>query len=283
MKATRTIFALAAPAYLWLAVTVLLPLAVMLYVSLLEVSPLRNKAPAFTLAHYRTFFEQPFYRDLTLWSLELGLLVTVTCFLIGFPAALALARHVKGRWREAIFLLVILPFWSNALVRAFSWTMVLRDGGLLDGLVRLAAPETESLGLLYSYPAVVVGLVHAYLPYMILTCYVSLQAIDDSLLEAASSLGARSGTILRRIVLPLSLPGIAAGAVLIFVPVIGSFMEPRILGGTEGAMLGMSIEEQFMVTGNWPLGAALSFLLLAIVLVILALFAPLLARRRQLA
>lgn len=277
----RTIFALAAPAYLWLAVTVLLPLAVMLYVSLLDVSPLRRQAPSFTLSNYATFFEQPFYRDLTLWSLELGALVTLLCFLIGFPAALALARHVKGRWREALFLLVILPFWSNALVRAFSWTMVLRDNGLVDGAIRLVVPEAEPLGLLYSYPAVVVGLTHAYLPYMILTCYVSLQAIDESLIEAAGSLGARSWTILRRVVLPLSLPGIIAGAVLIFVPVIGSFMEPRILGGTEGAMLGMSIEEQFMVTGNWPLGAALSFILLAIVLLILALFSPVIARQRQ--
>src|SRR5690606_285894 len=138
-----------------------------------------------------------------------------------FPAALALARHVRGRWREALFLLVILPFWSNALVRAFSWTMVLRDNGLLDGAIRLPLPDAAPLGLRRRSPAVVIGLVPAYLPYLLLTCYISLQAIDEAILEAAASLGARSWTIFRRIVLPLSLPGIAAGAVLIFVPVIG--------------------------------------------------------------
>lgn len=282
MRRARAIFFLAGPAYLWLLVVVLLPLAAMLYVSFLDRSPLRPGAAGFTLANYGTFLAQPFYRDLTLWSLQLGFVVTLLCFLIGFPAALALARHVRGRWREALFLLVILPFWSNALVRAFSWTMVLRDNGLLDGVIRLAVPDASPLGLLYSYPAVVIGLVHAYLPYMILTCYISLQAIDEALLEAAASLGARFWTIFRRIVLPLSLPGIAAGAVLIFVPVIGSFMEPRILGGPRGAMLGMAIEEQFMMTGNWPLGAALSFILLGIVLLILAVAGPFLGHRLKL-
>ena len=277
----RTIFALAAPAYLWLTLTILLPLVVMLYVSLLDVSPLRNLPASFTLANYAAFFERPFYRDLTLWSLELGAVVTALCVLIGFPAALALARSVPGRWREALFLMVILPFWSNALVRTFSWTMVLRPDGMLDGALRLVVPGAGPLDLLYSYPAVLIGLVHAYLPYMILTCYISLQAIDESLIEAARSLGARSWTVLFRVVLPLSLPGIAAGTVLIFVPVIGSFMEPRILGGTRGAMLGMSIEEQFMTTGNWALGAALSFILLAIVLFVLALFYPLLSRQMR--
>ena len=278
----QAITCLVGPAYLWLLVVVLLPLAAMLYVSFLDVSPLRPQPASGTLANYAAFLGQPHYRDLTLWSLQLGLWVTGLCFLVGFPAALALARHISGRWREALFLLVILPFWSNALVRAFSWTMVLRDNGMLDGAIRLVAPEAPPLGLLYSYPAVVIGLVHAYLPYMILTCYISLQAIDERVIEAASSLGARWWTILWRITLPLALPGIAAGAVLVFVPVIGSFMEPRILGGPRGAMLGMAIEEQFMVTGNWPLGAALSFILLGIVLLILGLAGPLLGRRLRL-
>ena len=166
---------------------------------------------------------------------------------------------VKGRWREAIFLLIILPFWSNALVRAFSWTMVLR----------------EPVGILYSYPAIVIGLVHAYLPYAILTIYVSLQAIDDSLIEASRSLGATRLQAFRRIILPLSLPGVLAGIFLIFVPVIGSFMEPRILGGKQAIMLGPIIESQFTALNNWPLGAALSFVMLAIVLIILGISTPL--------
>jgi spermidine/putrescine transport system permease protein len=134
--------------------------------------------------------------------------------------------------------------------------------------------------LLYSYPAVVIGLVHSYLPYMILTCYISLQAIDDSVIEAARSLGARSGALFRRVVFPMSLPGVLAGSALIFVPAVGSFMEPRILGGAKGATLGMAVEEQFTVTANWPFGAALSFMMLgAVLLICLALYPA--ARKRM--
>ena len=124
---------------------------------------------------------------------------------------------------------------------------------------------------MYSYPAIVIGLVHSFIPYIILTCYLSLQAIDGSLLDAARSLGASRLTTFRRITFPLSLPGLVVGAVLIFVPVTGSFMEPRILGGKSGMMLGTVIEDQFTEVFNWPLGAALSFILLGVVLCILGL------------
>jgi spermidine/putrescine transport system permease protein len=131
---------------------------------------------------------------------------------------------------------------------------------------------------MFTYPAIVVGLVHSYIPYMILTCYISLEAIDDSLIEAARSLGAGRLAVLRRLVLPLAAPGILAGVILIFVPVIGSFMEPRILGGREGTFIGTIIEDQFTAVFNWPLGAALSFLMLGFVLLILLVIMPL-ARR----
>ena len=126
-----------------------------------------------------------------------------------------------------------------------------------------------SLGILYSYPAIVVGLIHSFVPYIILTSYLSLQAIDESLLEAARSLGASRWTAFCRITLPLSLPGLIVGLILIFVPVTGSFMEARVLGGRSGIMLGTVIEDEFTEVFNWPLGAALSFTMLGIVLVIL--------------
>jgi spermidine/putrescine transport system permease protein len=274
-------FGLTAPAYVWLTLTIFLPLAAMLYFSVLSRTPVGTREVELTLAHYSSFFEKEFYRTLTWRSLRLGFDVTVFCLLIGYPAAYVLAKRVKGRWREALFLLVVLPFWSNALVRTFSWTMVLRENGLIDRLIQDVAPGAPSIGLLFTYPAVVIGLVHAFLPYIILTCYISLQAIDDSLIEAARSLGASATTVFRRIVLPLSLPGVFAGVILTFVPVIGSFMEPRILGGPSGIMLGNVIEDQFTATGNWPLGAALSFIMLAIVLLILALSTPFLRRNLQ--
>ncbi len=275
------VFGLAGPAYLWLTLTVFLPLSAMLYFSFLTVAPFGEREPAITLSHYAAFFEKDFYRVLAGRSLILGVHVTLACILVGYPAALVLARYVKGRWREALFLLIVLPFWSNALVRTFSWTMVLRSDGLVDQAVHAALPGAPSLGIWLSYPAIVVGLVHSYLPYMILTCYMSLQAVDESLVEAARSLGAPAWVVFYRVLLPLSLPGLFAGTVLIFVPVIGSFMEPRILGGSGATMLGTVIEEQFTRVFNWPLGAALSFILLAAVLLILALASPLLRRGAQ--
>ena len=263
----RTILALTAPAYLWLALTVFLPLAVMLYFSFLTVTPLGGRVAEFTLTNYTDFFTKRIYWFNAWRSLEMGFYVTALCLLFAYPAAYFLAKWIAGRWREAIFLLMILPFWSNALVRTFSWTMVLR----------------EPVGLLFTYPAILIGLVHAYLPYAILTIYVSLQAIDDRLIEAATSLGASPRQTFARVILPLSMPGVLSAVFLIFVPVIGSFMEPRILGGKNAIMLGPIIEGEFVSAFNWPLGSALSFVMLAIVLLALIAGAPLLKRYADLA
>jgi spermidine/putrescine transport system permease protein len=269
---------LLAPAYLWLTVAILLPLSAMAFFSFMTDLPMPGKDWSFTLQNYTAFFSSGLYLKLLWASLRLGLEVTLWCAVIGFPAAYVLAKVLKGRAREAIFLLVILPFWSNGLVRIFSWAMVLREGGILDTALNTVLPFRISIDLMYSYPAVIVGLVHSYVPYMVLTCYLTLQAIDGSLIEAARSLGASRLQVLRRLILPLAMPGLIAGAVLIFVPVVGSFMEPRILGGRTGTFYGTVIEDQFVAVFNWPLGAALSFILLAVVLAILAVSAPVLRR-----
>jgi spermidine/putrescine transport system permease protein len=267
------------PAYLWLTLAVFLPLSAMAFFSFMTDLPLAGRPWMATLANYTAFFETDLYGRLLLRSLRLGLEVTFYCMLIGFPCAYVLAKILKGRSREAIFLLVILPFWSNGLVRIFSWAVFLRGDGVIDIALNAILPFEVSVDLMYSYPAVVIGLVDSYLPYMVLTCYLTLQAIDDSLIEAARSLGASRLTVLRRLVIPLAMPGMAAGAALIFVPVVGSFMEPRILGGRSGTFYGTVIEDQFVAVFNWPLGAALSFILLAVVLAVLALAAPLLRRQ----
>jgi len=271
-------FALIAPAYLWLTVAVFLPLSAMLFFSFLSDTPFGGREWVVTLENYVAFFERGFYADLLFRSLKLGALVTALCILIGFPCAYVLAKVIRGRSREALFLLVILPFWSNSLVRVFSWAILLRGNGVLDTGLDWILPFDVSVRLMFTYPAMVIGLVHSYLPYVILTAYLALQAIDDSLIEAARSLGAKRRTILWRIIIPLSLPGVLAGAVLIFVPVVGSFMEPRILGGRSGTFFGTIIEDQFTTVFNWPLGAALSFILLSVVLLILGLSSPVLKR-----
>jgi spermidine/putrescine transport system permease protein len=272
--------ALLSPAYLWLILAVFLPLSAMAFFSLLTDVPFGGRDWAVTLDNYRAFFQTDTYALLLWKSIRLAAIVTALCVLIGFPCAWVLAKMVRGRSREAMFLLVILPFWSNSLVRVFSWAIVLRGNGVLDRAVNAILPWEVKLNLAFSQTAIVIGLVHSYLPYVILTAYLALQAIDDSLIEAARALGARKRTILWRIVLPLSAPGLIAGAVLVFVPVVGSFMEPRLLGGRVGTYYGTVIEDQFVAVFNWPLGAALSFILLAVVLLILGLASPVLRQAR---
>lgn len=269
---------LLAPAYIWLTVAVFLPLSAMFFFSLLSASPFQTDEWHLTFANYGKFLERSIYLDLLLRSLTLSLTVTACCVIIGYPCAYVLAKQIKGRSREALFLLIILPFWSNSLVRVFSWAIVLRGNGILDRTLEAILPFDVDVNLMFSHHAIIIGLVHSYLPYVILTSYLALQAIDDTLIEAARSLGASFGTILARIVVPLSLPGLLAGAVLIFVPVTGAFMEPRILGGRVGTFYGTLIEDQFVAVFNWPLGAALSFVLLAVVLAILGIASPILRK-----
>lgn len=275
---SRQITLMISPAYLWLTAAIFLPLSAMLFFSFLSEAPFGARDWSFTLQHYGDFFQRSLYPTLLWKSLKLALIVTLLCMLIGFPCAYVLAKIIKGRSREALFLLVILPFWSNSLVRIFSWAIVLRGNGVLDVTANAILPFDVSINLMFSYPAIIIGLVHSYLPYVILTSYLALQAIDDNLIDAARSMGASMRTILWRIILPLSAPGLFAGAVLIFVPVVGSFMEPRILGGRQGTFYGTVIEDQFTAVFNWPLGAALSFILLAVVLVILACASPVLKK-----
>lgn len=274
------IISLLSPAYLWLTVAIFLPLSAMLYFSFLSDVPFGQTEWHLTTENYQAFFQTTTYAKLLWKSIKLGLIVTGFAVLVGFPCAYVLAKVIQGRAREALFLLVILPFWSNSLVRIFSWAIVLRGNGVLEIGLNAILPFEVDVNLMFSTPAIVIGLVHSYLPYVILTSYLALQAIDDNLIDAARSMGAGKLTILWRIILPLSLPGLLAGAVLIFVPVVGSFMEPRILGGRVGTYFGTVIEDQFVAVFNWPLGAALSFILLAVVLVILALSSPILRRAR---
>jgi spermidine/putrescine transport system permease protein len=266
------------PTYAWLTLAIFLPLLAMLAFSFMSATPMGNRPIEFTYRHYLAFINQPYLLGIGLNSIVIGLWTTSICAVLGFLAALALVRTTMGRSRETLLILILLPFWTNALVRIFSWTMVLRENGFLDNLFHLIVPDVGSIAILYSRYAIVLGLVHGYLPYMILTCYIALLTIDETLIEAAVSLGARWWVVLGKILLPLAVPGLMSGAVLIFIPVIGSFMEARILGGRVGVTMGTVIEDQFTQAFNWPLGASLSFTMLAVVLGILATFSGVLRR-----
>ena len=179
----------------------------MLVFSFLKTNPFGSRQPlVFTIKNYMAFVDRPYLVPVAWTSLKLGLWTTGLCAVLGLPAAIALARATQGRARQTLFLLTVLPFWTNGLVRTFSWTMLLRDGGPLDALAHFIVPSAGPLSLLYSFPAIVIGLVHAYLPYMILTCYLAVIGIEDSLIDAARSLGARTPAVFTTVILPLAYP-----------------------------------------------------------------------------
>lgn len=270
MNAVRRWLALS-PAYLWLLLFGFAPLFIMFVFSFLSDVPLGSREVFFTLENYTDYFERTLYQRLTVRSLMMAFWTTVSCLIFGYPLAYALARYVRGRWQTALFLLVVVPFWSNSLVRLYSWVIVLQNDGVIAQFFRLFGIETGSL--LFTYPTIIVGLVHAFLPYMVLTIYVAIDRIDPALFEAAASLGARPFRAFRRVLFPLSLPGVISGTILVFIPVLGAFVEPRLLGGPRGIMLGTVIEDQFVESFNWTLGAALSFVMLLIVMAMMVLSA----------
>nr|WP_274380620.1 ABC transporter permease [Oleomonas cavernae] len=201
-------------------------------------------------------------------SFFLAGVTTAICLLIGFPTALYMAQQEKSR-RDLLVFLVTIPFWTNLLVRTYAWILLLRREGLVDSALQGIGLTDGPLGLLYTDTANLIGLVYSFLPFMVLPIYSSLEKLDFRLVEAAYDLGANKLTALRRIVIPLSMPGIAAGSILVLVPCLGAYVTPEVLGGGKALMIGNLIQQQFGASQNWPFGAALSFALLAIVMLAL--------------
>lgn len=274
MRKTYSKYALLAPSYGWLFLAVFGPLLIMLGFSFLSDVPLgvRAKDVHFTLDNYLTYFSEDFYWILTKKSMLTAFYTTAICILLGYPMAYFCAKSTKGKWKTALFMLVIIPLWSNTLIRVYSWAILLRDGGIISLLMEFLGMPELGRSILYSYPAIIIGLVHGYLPFMTMSIYIVLDRMDDSLLEAAKSLGANRIQTFFRVTLPLSLPGVVAGSIMTFIPVLGCFVEPRILGGKKGTVIGTVIEDQFIQLFNWPFGAAIAFLLLLMVLAIMVLF-----------
>jgi len=212
-------------------------------------------------------------------SILLAGLTTVLTLLIGFPTALWMAFQPLSR-RGFLVFIVTVPFWTNLLVRNFAWILLLRDGGVIDSTLRGLGLTSGPMEVLYTPFATSIGLTYSFLPFMILPIYVSLEKLDRRLIEAAFDLGADRWRALRRIILPLATPGIVAGAILVFVPGLGAFISPELLGGAKSMMIGNLIQEQFGQSRNWPFGAALAFVLLALVLLALWLHALRFRRER---
>ncbi|RUU43151.1 ABC transporter permease [Mesorhizobium sp. M6A.T.Ce.TU.002.03.1.1] len=221
----------------------------------------------FTLANFVTVVSDPLYWTVTLRSLTIAGLVTLATVVTAYPVAYYLAFHA-GRRRGLLLFLVTLPFWTSYLLRVFAWKIVLAYNGVLNSaLIESGIWSEPTLAFLNTPAAVVVTLAHAYAPFAILPIYVALDTIPKSLLEAASDLGARPFTSFRRVVLPNSMPGVLAAALVVFVPTVGDYVTPALVGGPASTMIGTLIQAQFGKANDWPFGAALA---VAVMLVILA-------------
>jgi len=257
-------WALLGPGTFWLLVFFLVPILIMFVYSLMPRGIYGGVEPGFTLEHYRRFFD-PLYLDILQRTFVWSVACTVICLLLGYPVAYTIARG--GKWKNMLMFLVVLPFWTSFLVRTFAMIFLLRDTGLINNWLLKLGVIQEPITMLYTPFAVMAGLVYGFLPFMILPIYASLEKLDLSLLEAAEVLGAKPAERFRRVTLPLSMPGVVAGCLLVFIPALGSFLTSDLLGGAKQMMIGNLVQNQFSAARNWPFGSAASFIVMALVLV----------------
>ena len=275
MSARRQAVLLLVPAILLLIALVGGAQALMMIASLGRRSAYGGVVHDWGLQNYlRTL--QPLYLRVLGRSVLLAAVTTAVCLVVGYPVAYWLARRAPPSGRRALLVLVILPFWTSFLVRMYAWVFLLRTEGLVNlGLAALGLP---ALNLLYNPAAVLLGQVYGELPFIILPLYASLEKLPAELLDAAADLGASPAQVIRQVVLPLTRPGLAAGAILVFIPSLGAYLAPDLLGGARVVYIGSLIQSQFAVARDIPFGAALSFTLSALVLLgLLALRRPLAA------
>lgn len=261
---TTSLAFLAAP-NLWLVIFFVIPMASMVLYSFWQVADYQIVAD-FTLRNY-TKISADLYVGVFARTIRLSILVTVLCLLIGYPVAYFLARKVRY-FKLTLLLLVILPLWTSYLIRSYSWMLILGTEGVINRLLQATGLTTEPVTwLLYSDFAVTIALVHIYLPYLILPLYAVLERIESSVLEAAWDLGGGYVRTFFLVILPLSLPGVATGCLFVFIPSMGAFVTPELLGGTRSIMIGSIIAQQFGVTYDYPFGSALALVLMGFIIV----------------
>lgn len=255
---------LLAPGSAWLLFFFLVPLLIMLAWSVMPMATAGRYVPGLTLEHYLRFLD-PLYLSILWRTIWLAALTTLACLLLGFPTAWAIAR--SGRYRTLLLFLAVLPFWTSALVRTYAMMFLLRDSGLVNRILLELGLISTPIRMLYTDGAVLAGLVYGALPFMILPLYASLEKLDHSFLEAAEVLGAKPFARFTKVILPLALPGIVTGSLLVFIPTLGSFVVPDLLGGARHLLVGSLIQNQFGPARNWPFGSAGGFMVMGVVMI----------------
>lgn len=245
------------PYYLWLAVFTVVPLALIVFYAVTK-----QYSFELTLANLERSMA-PVYLEVLFWSVLLAAVSTFICFLLGYPLAYILSQ-INAKYRSMLVMLVIVPMWMNFLLRTYAWLTLLEKNGFIN--VILSTLHLPAQHLLYTDAAVVLGMVYNFLPFMVLPIYSVLIKMDKSLLEASADLGATRIQTFRKVVFPLSLPGVYAGILMVFMPAVTTFVISRLLGGGQYMLIGNVIEEQFLVVGNWNFGSAVSIVMLIIIM-----------------
>lgn len=259
------------PAMGWLGLFFALPLLIVVVVSFASRTAYGQVVFHWTLDNYIQFLE-PLYLKIFVFTLGTAFLTTLLTFAMGYPVAYTIAMLLPRKWQQAGIILVMIPFWINFLIRSYSWVIILRAHGLINSFLMSIGAIEVPLSLLYNNTAVLIGMVYGLLPFMVLPIYVSLEQLDKRLLEAASDLGAPPLTAFRKITLPLTMPGVAAGSILVFISSLGMFVVPDIMGGAKSSLMGNVIQNQFLSARDWPFGSALSIILALLSLIMIVLY-----------
>lgn len=259
-----------APTVLWLSFFFIVPLLIVVAVSFASRTPYGQVIFDWTLGNYARFTET-LYLSIFLDTLVVALITTVLTILLGYPLAYFIAQ-LPQKWQQPGLILVMIPFWINFLIRSYAWVIILRTQGVLNTILLKFGLIDQPLQMLYNEVAVMLGMVYALLPFMVLPIYVSIEQLDHRLLEAASDLGASPFTAFRKVTLPLTMPGIAAGTILVFISSLGMFVVPDVMGGAKSALIGNLIQNQFLSARDWPFGGALSIVLALLSLVLIVLY-----------
>ena len=270
--------------YLWLLLFFLTPFLIVFKISLADplvaqppFTPLFQKSVETGLSIYTTFdnylylFQDSLYLVTYINSVKLAFISTCFCLLIGYPIAYGIARSPQPT-RNILLLMVVVPFWISFLLRVYAWMGILKTKGLLNGLLLWTGIIDQPLELLYTDTAVYIGMIYSYLPFMILPLYANLEKLDIRLLEAAADLGARPWKVFKDITFPLSIPGVIAGCLLVFIPAIGEYVIPALLGGADTLMIGRLLFDEFFLNRDWPVASAVAIVLLMLLVLPIVYF-----------
>jgi spermidine/putrescine transport system permease protein len=254
------------PGLLYTLALVAVPLVILVVYAVLTPRRFGDVGRPFTVDNL-TRLGEPVYRNVVFTSVRLALIATLLALLVGYPAAYAISRLSRRR-RTIALIAVVLPFWTNFLIRTYAWIVLLNNEGLINKLARSLGLVDSPLTLMNNQPAIVLGLVYAYLPLMILPLYAAIERLDPQLTEAATNLGAGPFTRFRTVIFPLTAQGAITGALFVFIPSLGNFVIPELLGGGKTATLGTVARDQYLRAQNWPFGSTVALVVLALVVVI---------------